>query len=107
MNFDLCLIDNNIAAGVSPRRMGLIMASQDPVAIDSAAAKIAWLNPNSIPYLALAESEGVGRRAYIARGEPLEDFRAIYPKPTTDMKAKGQAKKLLVQVGLGKRLGLA
>jgi uncharacterized protein (DUF362 family) len=106
MKFDLCLIDNNIAAGVAPRRMGLVMASQDPVAIDSAAAKIAWLNPNIIPYFALAEKEGLGKRAYLARGEPLEVFRAIYPKPTQNMKTKGHAKKLLVQVGLGKRLGL-
>ena len=46
MKFDLCLIDNNIAAGIQPRKLGLVMASQDPVAIDVAAAKIAWLNPD-------------------------------------------------------------
>ena len=52
MKFDLCLIDNNIASGVQPRKLGLVMASQDPVAIDVAAAKIAWLNPDKIKYFA-------------------------------------------------------
>ena len=82
MPFDLCLIDSNIAAGVQPRKLGLVMASVDPVAIDVAAAKIAWLNPDKIPYFAVAEREGVGSRAYVARGERLEDFRALYPKVT-------------------------
>ena len=106
MPFDLCLIDSNIAAGVQPRKLGLVMASVDPVAIDVAAAKIAWLNPDKIPYFAVAEREGVGSRAYVARGERLEDFRALYPKVTTKIKVKAQLKRILRVVGLGKRLGL-
>jgi len=106
MPFDLCLIDSNIAAGVQPRKLGLVMASVDPVAIDVAAAKIAWLNPDKIPYFAVAEREGVGSRAYVARGERLEDFRALYPKVTTKIKVKAQLKRTLRVVGLGKRLGL-
>jgi uncharacterized protein (DUF362 family) len=106
MKFNLCLIDNNIAAGIQPRKMGLVMAGQDPVAIDSAAAKIAWLNPYKIPYLALAEREGLGKRAYILKGEALEEFKALYPKPTFNVKMKGQAKKLIVSSGLGSRLGI-
>ncbi len=106
MKFDLCLLDNNIAAGVQPRKMGLLMASQDPVAIDSAAAKIAWLNPNSIPYFKVAEQEGVGKRAYVTRGESLDYFRALYPKRTFKMKFKRGLKRLVVRAGLGSRLGL-
>jgi uncharacterized protein (DUF362 family) len=106
MPFDLCLIDSNIAAGVQPRKLGLVMASVDPVAIDVAAAKIAWLNPAKIPYFGVAEREGVGTRAYVARGERLEDFRALYPKVTSKMKVKAQLKRILRVVGLGKRLGL-
>ena len=106
MPFDLCLIDSNIAAGVQPRKLGLVMASVDPVAIDVAAAKIAWLNPDKIPYFGVAEREGVGSRAYVARGERLEDFRALYPKVTSKMKVKAQLKRILRVVGLGKRLGL-
>jgi hypothetical protein len=33
MKFDLNLIDNNIASGIAPRKLGLIMASTDPVAL--------------------------------------------------------------------------
>ncbi|MCL2358642.1 MAG: DUF362 domain-containing protein [Nitrososphaerota archaeon] len=106
MPFDLTLVDSNIAAGVQPRRMGLVMASQDPVALDSAAAKIAWLDPAKIPYFKTAEQEGIGKRTYILRGEPLESFRAIYPKPPFNMKLKKQLKRTLVTVGLGKRMGL-
>ena len=106
MKFDLCLIDNNIASGIHPRRLGLVMASQDPVAIDVAAAKIAWLNPSKIPYFAVAEREGVGKRAYVPKGESLNYFRALYPKPTSKMKFKKLLKKIIVAVGLGKRLGL-
>ena len=106
MKFDLCLIDNNIASGIQPRKLGLVMASQDPVALDVAAAKIAWLNPSKIPYFAVAEKEGVGKRAFIPKGESLDYFRALYPKPTFKMKMKGRLRKLVVRVGLGKRLGL-
>lgn len=106
MPFDLCLIDCNIAAGVQPRRMGLVMASTDPVAIDTAAAKIAGLNPNDISYIRKAEQEGVGSRRYAVKGEPLEVFRVLYPKYTLKMKAKRRVKKTLITVGLGRRLGL-
>ncbi|MDR1992027.1 MAG: DUF362 domain-containing protein [Nitrososphaerota archaeon] len=106
MPFDLAIIDNNIAAGIQPRRMGLVMASQDPVALDAAAAKIAWLTPSKIPYLKTAEQEGIGKRSYIICGESLETFRAIYPKPTFNTKIRGHLKKTLLTVGLGKRMGL-
>ncbi len=106
MPFNLCLIDNDVAAGIQPRRLGLVMASQDPVAIDSAAAKIAWLNPNNIRYLQVAEEEGIGKRSYAARGESLDAFRALYPKPPFKMKFKGRLKKTIIVVGLGKKLGL-
>jgi uncharacterized protein (DUF362 family) len=106
MKFDLCLLDNNIASGVAPRKIGLVMASQDPLALDVAAAKIAWLNPNSIPYFAIAEKEGIGKQTFIPKGEPLDYFKAQYPKRTSKMKLKKLLKKTIVRVGLGKRLGL-
>jgi uncharacterized protein (DUF362 family) len=106
MKFDLSLIDNNIASGVQPRKMGLVMASQDPVALDVAAAKIAWLNPDKIAYLETGEKEGLGKRTFVAKGESLNYFRAMYPKPTFKMKFKRSLKKIIINVGLGKRLGL-
>jgi uncharacterized protein (DUF362 family) len=106
MPFDLVLIDSNIASGIQPRRISLMMASTDPVAIDVAASKIAWLNPQSIPYLRLAETEGVGNKWFIERGVPLEEFRMLYPKKTVRRKVMGRAYKMVLQVGLGRRLGL-
>jgi uncharacterized protein (DUF362 family) len=106
MPFNLNLIDSNIASGVQPRKLGLVMASTDPVAIDAAAAKIAWLNPSELTFLQVAEHEGLGTRAFVPRGESLERFRAIYPKVTSDMKVRAKLKRTLIGVGLGKRLGL-
>jgi uncharacterized protein (DUF362 family) len=106
MRFDLNLIDNNIASGIAPRKLGLIMASTDPVALDCAAAKIAWLNPSKIGYLALAEREGLGQRVFIQKGVTLENFKRIYPKKTFRRKFMGRAYKMVLAVGLGKRLGL-
>jgi uncharacterized protein (DUF362 family) len=106
MKFNLFLIDNNVASGVQPRKLGLTMASHDPVAIDVAAARIAWLNPNKIRYFQVAEKEGVGKRAFVPKGESLDYFRALYPKRSFKMKMKARAYKLVVRAGLGKRLGL-
>ena len=106
MKFNLFLIENNIASGVQPRKLGLTMASLDPVAIDVAAAQIAWLNPNKIRYFQVAEKEGIGKRAFVSKGASLDYFRALYPKRTFKMKMKAHAYKLVVGVGLGKRLGL-
>jgi uncharacterized protein (DUF362 family) len=106
MKFDLVIIDSDIASGIQPRRIGLMMASTDPVAIDVAAAQIAWLNPSGIPYFSLAAQEGVGNKWFIERGEPLEQFKLLYPKKTIRRKVMGRAYKMVLQVGLGRRLGL-
>jgi uncharacterized protein (DUF362 family) len=106
MKFDLCLIDNNIVSGIEPRKVGLVMASRDPVAIDVASAKIAWLNPDKIDYFHVAEQEGIGKRTFAAKGLPLEYFRAMYPKKTFKRKMMGRAYKMVLKVGLGRRLGL-
>ncbi len=78
MKFDLCIIDGNIVSGVQPRKLGLIMASQDHVAIDVAAAEIARVNPKAVRYIQLARKEGLGNLTFIPRGEPLE-----YSNPAT------------------------
>ena len=106
MKFNLCLIDANVVSGIQPRKLGLVMASRDPVAIDVASARIAWLNPDKIRYFRVAEKEGVGTRTFVPKGMPLDNFRALYPKKTFRRKMIGQAYKLVLKVGLGRRLGL-
>lgn len=106
MKFDLCIIDGNVVSGIQPRKLGLVMASKDPVAIDAAAAKIAGLNPRKIKYLKLASREGIGSIDFIPKGEPLNQFRAMYPKKNLKKKLMGHAYIWIVRLKLAKRLGI-
>ena len=106
MPFDLCLIDGNIVSGSQVRKLGLVMASKDPVAIDAAAAKIAGVNPNTIQYLKLASSEGLGNMKFAAAGIPLDYFKARYPCKTARKKLMNKAFSMVTLLKLGKRLGL-
>jgi len=107
MKFDLCIIDGNIISGAKPRKIGLVMASKDPVAIDAAAAKIAGINPKTIKYLSLAAKEGLGHTNFIQKGIPLDYFKVRYPRKDIQKKLMGKAYGFIVTMGLGKRLGLA
>jgi uncharacterized protein (DUF362 family) len=106
MKFDLCIIDGSIVAGINTQRIGLVMTSRDPVAIDAAAARIAGVNPNSIGYVKLAQREGLGSASFIPKGLPLNYFRALYPKKGSKSILVDRALRLALQLGLGNRLGL-
>jgi uncharacterized protein (DUF362 family) len=106
MRFDLCIIDGNIVSGIQPRRLGLVMASKDRVAIDAAAAKMAGVNPKRIKYLRLAEKEGLGNMSFVPRGISPSYFNRRYPRKDTTKKMMGKAYGLVTRLGLGKRLGL-
>ena len=107
MKFDLCIIDGNIVSGVQPQRLGLVMASKDPVAIDAAAARIAGVNPKTMKYLKLAAKEGLGNTNFVESGIPLDYFKARYPKKGIQKKLMGKAFGIIVKMKLGKRLGLS
>jgi uncharacterized protein (DUF362 family) len=107
MPFQLCIVDGNIVSGIKPRKLGLVMASMDPVAIDAASARIAGINPLKIKYLKLAAKEGVGSLTYKIRGESLNQFRALYPKKTLKKKLMGLAYVLMTRLRLAKKLGLS
>ena len=106
MKFDLCIIDGNIVSATRPCKLGLVMASTDPVAIDVASARIAGLNPNKIQYFKLAKRESIGNMNYIAKGASLDMFKALYPKKTLTKKVMGMAFPWVKRLKLGKRLGL-
>lgn len=106
MRFDLCIIDGNNVSGIQPRRLGLVMASTDRVAIDAAAAKMAGVNPKRIKYLRLAEKEGLGNMSFVSRGIPPSYFSRRYPRKDVTKKMMGKAYGLVIRLGLGKRLGL-
>jgi uncharacterized protein (DUF362 family) len=107
MKFDLCIIDGNIVSAAKPSRIGLAMASEDPVAIDVAAARIAGINPKTVKYLSLAAKEGLGHLCFIQKGVPIDYFKARYPRKSPRQKLMGKAYQLVVTVGLNKKLGLA
>jgi uncharacterized protein (DUF362 family) len=106
MRFDLCLVDGNIVSGVSPRRLGLVMAGEDPVAIDTAAARIAGANPRTIKYIQLARTEGLGDSSFTQVGIPLDYFGARYPKKDVRKKLMSKAYSMVVFLKLARRLGL-
>lgn len=80
MKPDLCLMDGLIVRGVHPKKLGLLMASTDPVALDSSAARILGVNPHSIGHISLASSEGIGSLKYVNVGEHLSKFVDSFPK---------------------------
>jgi len=106
MKFNLHIIDGTVASGIKPRKLGLVMASTDPVAMDTAAAEIAGLNPKTIKYLQLAKKEGLGNTTFIPKGEPLEYFKSRYPKKNLQKKLMSKVYTIVVQMGLSKKLGL-
>jgi uncharacterized protein (DUF362 family) len=106
MRFDLCIIDGNIVSGIQARRLGLVMASKDPVAIDAAAAKLAGVNPKSIKYLQLAQKEGLGNTSFIPRGISPSYFNHRYPRKGVKEKLTAKAYVAVKRLGIGKRIGL-
>lgn len=106
MRFDLSIIDGNIVSGIQPCRIGLVMASRDPVAIDTAASKIAGVNPRTIRYLQIASNEGLGKTSFTPKGVPISYFKSLYPRKTINKKLMNKAYSLLTYTGLGRKIGL-
>lgn len=106
MPFDLCLIDGNIVYGMSTRKLGLVMASADPVAIDTAAARIAGVNPHTIGHIKLASLEHLGSMHFIPKGVKPDYFGHQFPRKNLRKKLTGQAFNLITLLKLGKKLGL-
>lgn len=96
MKSGLCLVDGIIARGRETRKLGLIMASTDPVAIDSVAARIIGLNPKKLRHLVLAEEEGLGKLKYETAGEKIEYFARRFPRRTPHDKIQSK----IVKFGL-------
>jgi uncharacterized protein (DUF362 family) len=100
MKFDLHILDGIIIAGITPKKMNLVMASQDPVAFDSIAARIAGINPKKVKSITLGQKEGVGKMKYNIQGAELDLFAKNYPKPSTRAKILTHAYLAAVKTGL-------
>jgi len=57
---NLAVVDGIIALGKNPIKMGLVLAGEDQLAVDSIAARIMGYNPRLIKNFTLAQKEGVG-----------------------------------------------
>jgi len=80
MKPDLCLMDGLVVRGTHPQKLGLLMASTDPVALDVSAARIVGINPHSIRHILMASTEGIGSLKCVNVGEDLSEFARLFPK---------------------------
>jgi uncharacterized protein (DUF362 family) len=79
---DIVLVDGLIVRGSCPKRLGVIMASDNPLTNDFVAAKIMSFNPNKVPYLNLAAKEKVGETkniSIIEDGVKLAEIKKSFP----------------------------
>ena len=77
---DLILVDGIISKGKTPRRLNLLMAGCNPVAVDYVAAKICGMNPKKIKHLMESKKLGVGSTNTLCVGDNWEHFAEIFPR---------------------------
>ncbi|MGB9683898.1 MAG: DUF362 domain-containing protein [Candidatus Bathyarchaeales archaeon] len=104
MPFNLHVLDGLTVIGSKTLRLGLVMASQDPVAMDAVAATIMGVNPKSVAHLRLAEKEGLGKTAFTVKGVDIDYFRHKFPKKSLPKKAVALGYMVACKLGLDKRL---
>jgi len=80
---NIVLVDGIIALGKTPKKLGVIMASDDALAADYVAARAIGCNPSGIAYLKLGMQEKIGDVSNLNLVEnptKLEDVRKEFPK---------------------------
>lgn len=77
---DLIIVDGIISTGRTPKRLDLLMAGYDPVAVDTIAAKIAGLNPKRIGHIVESKNQGVGSTDVECVGEDWQQFANKFPR---------------------------
>jgi uncharacterized protein (DUF362 family) len=85
------MIDGPIGSQIIEPAMGLIMAGQDVVAVDTVGALVIGYDPRAIPYLELAGQNGLGQadtRHIRVVGIPLDQVRRDFPAPYQDAPAR-------------------
>ena len=104
MPFDLHILDGLVVCGSKTLKLGLVMASRDPVAMDAAAATIMSVNPRSVDHIMLAEREGLGKSSFKVEGIDLNRFRNVFPRKGLSDKVVALGYKAVCALGLDKRL---
>lgn len=62
---NITLVDGLIVRGSVPKKLGVVLAGDNPLSTDFVAAKIMGFNPKSVPYLDLAAKEKLGETSNI------------------------------------------
>lgn len=78
----ITVVDGLIVRGSYPKKLGVILAGDDPLATDFIAAKIMGFNPRRIPYLNLAAKEQIGQVKNIELVEDnvkLQEIKKNFP----------------------------
>ena len=104
MRFNMHVLDGLTVCGSKTLKLGLVMASQDPVAIDAVAATIMGVNPKSVAHIRLAEREELGKAAFIIKGVDIDYFRKRFPRWGPSEKALALGYRVACRLGLDKRL---
>ncbi|MEM2971680.1 MAG: DUF362 domain-containing protein [Candidatus Bathyarchaeia archaeon] len=104
MLFNLHVLDGLTVCGSKTLRLGLVMASQDPVATDAVVATIMGVNPKSVVHIKLAEKEGLGSTSFITKGANPDYFKKKYPRKSLSEKAITLGYRVTCKLGLDKRL---
>lgn len=79
---DLVVVDGMVVSGTRTKRLGLVMASEDPVAVDAAACRILGVNTKSVKHLALAQEKRIGNMHFVPQGESLSRIIELFPRKT-------------------------
>jgi len=79
---DLTIVDGIVARGRHPKRLGVIMAADDPLANDFVAARIMGFNPRRVEHLSLAAREHVwetNKIEVVEDGIRLSEVKKSFP----------------------------
>lgn len=74
---DIIVVDGIIARGSAPKRLGVLLAGNNPLTTDFIAAEIMGFNPKKIQYLDVAEKEGIGSADNIHLVEDNANFGQV------------------------------
>jgi len=77
---DLILVDGIVTNGKTPKKLNLIMAGYDPVAVDYIASKIVGINHRRIKHIVESEKLGVGSINVKCIGDDLSWFADRFPR---------------------------
>jgi len=74
---DIIVVDGIIVRGSSPKKLGIVLAGNNPLTTDFIAAEIMGFNPKKVEYLDIAEKEGIGSAESIELVEDCADFEQV------------------------------